>query len=786
MRIELHTTTRLTGGPAPASDHNRLAGTVNNLQQQLSGAAVETFVSNFTFATLGGWTATNGTANVSSNTLVLNQTGATVVSANVTQTATVGLLYGVRAMIKGDSTSSGKFVQLGISNGTSYTQLSQPVMLSTSYQEIMAIVPAAGTNLTLSITGVDTVSGNNITVQYVEVVTIKTPVVTTSGRQILKNGVPVRYRGMNHSNVPIGYDYNHYFWQEPKQSRYDLQDIAAGGFNCIKVYFDTFNRQGYGAFLDECYRNSLDVLMCYYAPQQTDYSIATGGANRTTQINAYSTNISNVIYHPAVIGYAFGNEMNFNFNLLSTVTLTDLYSMIDAAAVAAKAIDSTRVYTTLNGEIGTLQQYDSALSHLDVWMATIYRGTQFGDLDIKVLAYTQKPFMVAEYGYDRYNHKLNGGVGGEDEAGQAVRDVSLTKDLDGMRSVAGRFTFEWADEWWKEQLAGNTLTTHDHVGSQNYNDDRDQMYDEEWFGMTEALNTGSAQPRVKKQTYLQLQQYQLATPLYSPTLTVETVSSALANPGGFIMRDANYVNYQVQVTNFGILAITPLYVLYSDSATTPILRLDAAHVVTTTYAGHTVVDTWQDQSGNSKNATQYNNSNKPWIVAGPGGYNALRFNGSGQFMELFNLPYGNNVTIFIVAANQRTNLGNGVDTLISNVPAGGVVGGVALNTYSQYSPTPTQRAFAADGGGSYDNYNPSTQTLLVDGTTTLTLSLGVFKVLTYQGANINAHNYTRLGLYTDGQLNGINDISEVIIYQGAMTNTQRSAVESSLMTKYGI
>jgi hypothetical protein len=689
-------------------------------------------------------------------------------AATHTFTATAGVRYLLRVWVKG---AAGKFVNAKLSDGVT-ALTSVPVKLSsTEWREIVVTMIPASTNLVLWVEGVDLAAADVMWIDDVSVSTVTTPVMTVKGRSIFKNGAPKRWRGMNHSNVPIGYDYNRAWWQEPKQIRYDIQDIAAGGWDAIKLYADAYDEQGYNAMFDECLRNGIDVFMLYYAPHNTDYSVATGGANRTAAITGYQAMVNHTKTHPAVVAYGFGNEVNYE---LGGTTEADWFSLVNAAAAAAKAIDPTRITFTSNGDIGSLEHYDSVVTNLDVWGANVYRGTGFAGLDVTAQNFTQKPLIVTEFGFDRYNHNLP--TPGEDEAGQAIRELSLTRELDGMSSVAARFHFEWADEWWKESTPNDV---HNNAGANvNYNDDRDQTYDEEWFGINEALPTGSAQSRVHKRAYYDIQAYQLATPVNSRNLSVETVAQALGSPGGFTMRDTNYVAYQVQVSTRGVFTITPQFVLPPEDLTHPIFQVNDTAVHLTVGK----VDTWTDISNSRRNAIQYNPANQPAFITGAlNGHGILRFAGSGQFMDLGNLIVGGNLSIFIVAANKRTgDLTNHIDTLISNVPSGGVVAGVALDTFNYYG-NPSQRQFTGDFSGG------SNKQLWVNGSqASMDLTVDTFYVFSAQYTGVQAHNFMQIGLYTDGVLNGCNDIAEIIIYQGLLGTSARQAVENSLKTKYGI
>lgn len=797
-------TTRVTGGGSPAADNNAQAASINAIETRVGIIApgdsrtlearlqtVEAKVGPMApalnywgfEADTEGWTPT-GTATISRDASIKHTSAASLrvvngatgqSGASATYTGTVGLTYTLKLWVLGDATSTGKFIQAKIGDGTT-TQLSVPVKLSsTVWKEVWATFKAAGTTITLAIVGFDLGASHNVWIDDATITAVSTPIMGTLGRVIIKNGLPKRWRGVNHSNVPIGYDFSRSWWQEPKQTRYDMEDIKAMGCDTTKLYHDTYDQQGYGAVLDEAYRNGIDVWMLVYTPHLTDYSVATGGTNRSAQIAIMQDLVNQTKYHPAVVGYGFGNEQTYELG--ATTPIADWYSLLDAACAAAKAIDPNRLTFTANGDLGNIATVDSTVPNLDVWGANIYRGTGFGALNYEIEAATTKPFIVTEYGYDRYNH--NQVTPGEDEAGQALRDLNLSKTLDAMPAISARFLFEWADEWWKESYPTG-LSNHDAVGSgPNYNDDRDQLYDEEWFGITEALATGSAQQRVKKQAYTQLQQYQLATNTDQYITDNQLTAAMLANPGGFFMRDINYVTYQVSMTSQGAMSIIPHYVLPATDTANAIYHYDASNVVMGTGS---LVTTMTDYGTARKNAIQFNAANQPTLVtAALNGYPILRFGGAGQFMDINNAVLGGDLTIFVVAANQRATLATvNIDTILSSAPSGGVVGGAALATYNFYGNT-TQRLFSADYTG-----GPAPTLWVNTATSPMTLTQGAFKVLTMKATGVTPHNFWRLGLYTDGQLNGQNDIAEIMIFQGLLSNIVILSRQLSLMSKYAI
>ena len=139
-------------------------------------------------------------------------------------------------------------------------------------------------------------------------------------------------------------------------------------------------------------------MLLMFVPYSADYSVATGSANRSTEITNFVAMVENLADHPAVIGVGFGNENNYN---LGTTSAEDWYTLLDAAIVAGKQINSNVFYFTANGEISDIAKYSYLTPNIDVWGINIYRNDTFGDLNIDIIAASQKPFLLTEFGIKR-------------------------------------------------------------------------------------------------------------------------------------------------------------------------------------------------------------------------------------------------------------------------------------------------------------------------------------------------------------------------------------------------
>jgi hypothetical protein len=253
------------------------------------------------------------------------------------------------------------------------------------------------------------------------------------------------------------------------------------------------------------------------------------------------------------------------------------------------------------------------------------------------------------------------------------------------------------------------------------------------------------------------------------------------------------------------------------------LWLDAADATTlydATTGGSLVaadgaVARWEDKSGNARHMTQSTAGSRPARkTAIQGGLDVLRFDGSNDFMSVasstatFKFLHSTNSTIFLVLDSNESGFG----AILSTYDTASVNVGISLET--------------ANGSGTADKFvhrvargvNNTSAAGQATGNAFLGSSFNVISVVTQPIAtaadrssirrnggtaatgNTNtdlpssANSQYNLSLATDNYL-GVGsgtasyssmDIAEIIIYNFAVSDTDRSAVESYLITKWGI
>jgi len=223
-------------------------------------------------------------------------------------------------------------------------------------------------------------------------------------------------------------------------------------------------------------------------------------------------------------------------------------------------------------------------------------------------------------------------------------------------------------------------------------------------------------------------------------------------------------------------------------------RADAG--VTTNGTGN--VSVWADQSGIANNATNLTLANQPlWIDNALNGKPVLRFDGvNDELSTLNNVNLTNGLSIFIVAMNAVRKDYNGLFRIHSAPYSGSSDLEIYWQAGSSGSGNPVyglnrggtfgglQAINVQPPAGNYYLYDVIASTIAetqrVSGVTPSSSPLGAPKL----PAGVNpAHIGIGVG-FTSGILQG--DIAEVVVYNTALSTTDRTFVENFLADKYGL
>jgi hypothetical protein len=224
---------------------------------------------------------------------------------------------------------------------------------------------------------------------------------------------------------------------------------------------------------------------------------------------------------------------------------------------------------------------------------------------------------------------------------------------------------------------------------------------------------------------------------------------------------------------------------------------DAASLYNATTGGSLVsadggVARWEDKSGNARHATQATSGSRPLRkTAIQGGKDVLRFDGSDDRLILssgFAVP--SSFTCFSVLQRKAT---GATKTMPFGHGDAATEGGAYPGGYWVGDVTYHRSNTNSDRYTTHGSSDMRTGYLLMDtrrnGTTSVELRVnGASKgiVTTGEGitvaasGTIDAIGYKKDPTYHDG------DICEIIIYNSALSDADRSAVESYLMSKWGI
>ena len=256
-------------------------------------------------------------------------------------------------------------------------------------------------------------------------------------------------KGVCYSRGDHGQSYYKYY-------KKDLEKLKSINANAVRTYrplaaYDTNENIDYRRtkeILDGFAKEKIYVIVGFDSLRDI-----TGGNVYGKQVKAgvYKTYIKKFKDHPAILGWAFGNEYNYHY-IEWFNSKSNWMKILKTASSNAKKLSPTKIVTTVHGESPTkteLQEYKGM--KIDLVMVNSYRGPSFGDLfdnwKDKTSA-NKMPLVVSEFGRSSQT-----GSGQDTSLQQSNTIKSLWGEINSNKKTvgAGGFIFELNDEAWKGQ-----------------------------------------------------------------------------------------------------------------------------------------------------------------------------------------------------------------------------------------------------------------------------------------------------------------------------------------------
>ena len=347
--------------------------------------------------------------------------------------------------------------------------------------------------------------------------------------QLMVAGTPFLIKGMTFSPTPVGmgpdsgslnrwmsYDSNdngvidvaYETWvdknknnkQDPNEKTVgDFQLLREVGCNTIRVFYDeTINKELLRRLHDDY---GVRVIMCNFLGAYTVGSGASWeeGTDYTNQEQKkrMKENVAKMVNEykgeSFILMWLLGNENNQSADytgINSTRTNASKYpqeyvEFLNEAAAVIHQMDPDHPVATGNMQLRMIDLFNKSAPEIDILGVNSYRGQDgFGSLWEEVKTTFDRPVFLTEYGCDAYWEEK-----GEDEEAQVVYHKNCWQDIEfntachwGEGNSIGGLVFEWLDEWWKDNVSGDSAFHHQTLSQadMNFPDGRSH---EEWFGL---------------------------------------------------------------------------------------------------------------------------------------------------------------------------------------------------------------------------------------------------------------------------------------------------------------
>jgi hypothetical protein len=372
--------------------------------------------------------------------------------------------------------------------------------------------------------------------------------VTVVNRTILVDGLPYILKGVGYAPTPIGVDpevtppYGDYFTSD--YSSIYLRDfplLRQMGANTIRLW-GWNNQANHTDFLNKAYNNGVNpirVIVTFWMDPSYYPDISSTTA-RTQIISAFRNMVALNKDNPAVLMWSIGNEANAPWQYGSH--LDDLFSLINEMALAAHTEEGANAHpvTTPLADadlLNTINNYDKAMTNLDVWSIQVYRGNSFGSLFSDYASLSSKPLAITEYGIDAYDNNNHAEYEKIGSPYPAIYAQSLWSEIASNSNVCvGGSIMTYSDEWWKGKYGSPTDNNASYHGESGYAayGHPDGFSNEEWWGIMRTVDNGSApdvmEPRAAYYALQTLWVTNSPTPSPTPTATPTPTPTPTTTP----------------------------------------------------------------------------------------------------------------------------------------------------------------------------------------------------------------------------------------------------------------
>jgi len=397
-------------------------------------------------------------------------------------------------------------------------------------------------------------------------------VVRAVGYDLIVNARRFVIKGVNYSPVPTGVvpgevPFGDYFvpnyanvWKP------DLDAMRAAGVNVIRLYAGNpalnagspSSAGNWKQFLDYAYNNGDKPIYVIMFSFTLGGVIAEGGAGYQQYLKDYALLVRSTVRHPAVFGYAVGNEI-FGGQENNPRFWRNYGNLLDAAQAAGRSQGEDPFLITATVDDFTPQnqwpviingERSRQLRNLDAWGINIYRGPNLGGPgnlpfpQYKRIANAlnfKKPLILTEFGTphttrpaDVYGQNVTTPIANlddvpENQMGSGQPYFAATTTTNFITSLwnaitanvgagndqvcVGGFIFDWSDEYWK----GNNVNVQ--VGGPDVNFKggafAGSYADEAGYGLSSSVPNsqyGSGQPNIVRTFF---KAYNAVTTLYN-------------------------------------------------------------------------------------------------------------------------------------------------------------------------------------------------------------------------------------------------------------------------------